>query len=196
MRLASKPGGRFDYVVGIMHDLTRESFLDLFGAPGAEHYAMRTFDPIFGAGFGARAAPGDIFWTSTLDVKGEEEALFGEGSFRFNDEWKLTLGGRLFDTKVDGATSASGLLEFLLTNPMCEFQFHESREGVRFHTKASITWNPTGNIMAYAWLRRVFDSAAPISTHRILGPISPVLCAGQLVELRNWHAYRLARSDP
>jgi iron complex outermembrane recepter protein len=162
MRLASKPGGRFDYVVGIMHDLTRESFVDLFGAPGAEQYATTTYDPIFGAGFGQRAAPGNIFYTSTLDVKGEEEALFGEGSFHFNDRWKITLGGRLFDTKVDGATSTSGLLEYLLTNPnVLSFDFTSPEKATGFTPKASITWNPTGNIMAYALASKGFRFGGP-----------------------------------
>jgi iron complex outermembrane recepter protein len=162
MRLASKPGGRFDYVVGIMHDLTRESFLDLFGAPGAEQYATTNFDPIIGAGFGQRAAPGNIFYTAPLDVKGEEEALFGEGSFHFNDQWKITLGGRLFDTKVDGATSASGLLYYLLTTPqVLSFDFTSSEKATGFTPKASITWNPTGNIMAYALASKGFRFGGP-----------------------------------
>jgi iron complex outermembrane receptor protein len=162
MRLASKPGGRFDYVVGIMHDLTRESFLDLFGAPGAEQYATTMYDPIFGAGFGQRAAPGNIFYTSILDFKGEEEALFGEGSFHFNDQWKITLGGRLFDTKVDGATSTSGLLEYLLTNPnVLSFDFTSPEKATGFTPKASITWNPTGNIMAYALVSKGFRFGGP-----------------------------------
>jgi iron complex outermembrane receptor protein len=162
MRLASKPGGRFDYVAGITHDLTRESFLDLFGAPGAEQYATRTFDPVFGPGFGQRAAPGDIFLTSTLDVKGEEEALFGEGSFHFNDQWKITLGGRLFDTKVTGATASSGLLEFLLTRPnVLSFDFASPEKATGFTPKASITWNPTGDIMAYALASKGFRFGGP-----------------------------------
>jgi iron complex outermembrane receptor protein len=162
MRLASKPGGRFDYVVGIMHDLTRESFLDLLGAPGAEQYATRIYDPIFGAGFGQRAAPGNIFYTAPLDVKGEEEALFGEGSFHFNDQWKITLGGRLFDTKVDGASSASGLLYYLLTAPrVLSFDFASAEKATGFTPKASITWNPTGDIMAYVLASKGFRFGGP-----------------------------------
>src|ERR1700722_5107408 len=162
MRLASKPGGRFDYLVGIMHDLTRESLFYFFGAPGAERYAMTTYDPIFGAGFGQRAAPGNIFYTSTLDVKGEEEALFGEGSFHFNDQWKITLGGRLFDTKVNGATSTSGLLEYLLTAPnVLSFNFTSPEKATGFTPKASITWNPTGDIMAYALASKGFRFGGP-----------------------------------
>jgi iron complex outermembrane recepter protein len=162
MRLASKPGGRFDYVVGIMHDLTRESILDLLDAPGAEQYATTTYDPIFGAGFGQRAAPGNAFLTSTLEVKGEEEAVFGEGSFHFNDQWKITLGGRLFDTKVDGATSSSGLLEYLLTVPnVLSFNFTSPEKATGFTPKASITWNPTSNIMAYALASKGFRFGGP-----------------------------------
>src|ERR1700730_1843469 len=162
MRLSFQPRGRFDYLVGIMHDLTRESILDRLDAPGAEQYATTTYDPIFGPGFGQRAAPGNAFLTSTLHVKGEEEALFGESSFHFNDQWKITLGGRLFDTKVDGATSTSGLLEFLLTNPnVLSFNFTSPEKATGFTPKASITWNPTGNVMAYALASKGFRFGGP-----------------------------------
>ena len=162
MRLASNPGGRFDYVVGIMHDLTRESFLDLFDAPGAEQYAQTNYDPVFGAGFGQRATPGNVIYTSILDFKGEEQALFGESSFHFNDRWKITLGGRLFDTKVDGATSASGLLYYLLTDPsVLSFDFAGPEKATGYTPKASITWNPTGNIMAYALASKGFRFGGP-----------------------------------
>jgi iron complex outermembrane recepter protein len=162
IRLASKAGGRFDYLVGIMHDLTRESFLDLFEAPGAEQYATRIYDPIFGAGFGQRAATGNIFFTATLDAKGEEEALFGESSFHFNDEWKITLGGRLFGTKVTGATASSGLLEYLTTVPsVLSFDFTSPEKATGFTPKASITWNPTSNIMAYALASKGFRFGGP-----------------------------------
>jgi len=162
MRLASKPGGRFDYLVGIMHDLTRESIIQYFGAPGAEQYATTNFDPVFGAGFGQRSAPGNIFYSSNLDVKGEEEALFGEGSFHFNDQWKITVGGRLFDTKVDGTNSASGLLEYLSTVPsVLNFSFTSPEKATGFTPKASLTWNPTSDIMAYALVSKGFRFGGP-----------------------------------
>ena len=162
MRLASKPGGQFDYVVGIMHDLTHESILDLFGAPGAEQYATTNYDPIFGPGFGQRAAPGNNFYTATLGVTGVEEALFGEGSFHFNDQWKITLGGRLFDTRVDGSTASSGLLEYLLTVPnVLSFNYASPEKATGFTPKASITWTPTADIMAYALASKGFRFGGP-----------------------------------
>lgn len=175
IRLASKAGGRFDYLVGIMHDLTRESLADLFGAPGAEQYATRTYDPILGAGFGQRAVPGNIFFTATNAAKGEEEAIFGEGSFHFNDEWKITLGGRAFDTKVTGAISESGLFEYLISNPsVLNFDFTSPEKATGFTPKASITWNPTSDIMAYALASKGFRFGGPnVNPPNPMNPFPP-----------------------
>jgi iron complex outermembrane recepter protein len=162
VRLASTPGGRFDYLVGGMHDLTRESILDTSGAPGAQQYATTVYDPIFGSGFGQRAVPNNIFLTSTLGAKGEEEALFGEGTFHFNDEWKATLGGRLFDTKLTGSTSTSGLLEYLLTNPnVLDFSYATPESAHGFTPKASVTWTPSADVMVYALASKGFRFGGP-----------------------------------
>jgi outer membrane receptor protein involved in Fe transport len=162
VRLASTPGGRFDYLVGAMHDLTREFFLDTFGATGAEQYATTVYDPIFGAGFGARSAPNDIFYTATLGAKGEEEAVFGEGTFHFNNQWKVTLGGRLFNTKLTGTTSSSGLLEFLLTNPnVLDFSYSSPESAHGFTPKASLTWTPSTDLMVYALASKGFRFGGP-----------------------------------
>jgi iron complex outermembrane recepter protein len=162
LRLASKASGRFDYLVGIMHDLTREALADQFSAPGAQQYATTTYDPIFGAGFGQRAVQGDIFFEGTDAAKGEEEAIFGEGSVHFNDEWKITLGGRAYDTQVTGAISASGLFEYLMSNPnLLNFNFTSPEKATGFTPKASITWNPTSNIMAYALASEGFRLGGP-----------------------------------
>jgi iron complex outermembrane receptor protein len=162
MRLASKPGGQFDYLVGIMHDLTRQEIIQSFGAPGAQQYATTNFDPVFGAGFGVQSTPNNLFYTSTDSVKGEEEAIFGEGSFHFNDQWKITLGGRLFDTKINGTNAASGLLEFLSTRPsVLSFSFTSPEQASRFTPKASLTWTPTNDFMAYALASKGFRFGGP-----------------------------------
>jgi iron complex outermembrane receptor protein len=175
LRLASKAGGRFDYLIGTMHDLTRESLALHFGARGAQQYATTTYDPIFGAGFGQRAVAGDIFFTGTNAAKGEEEAIFGEGSFHFNNEWKITLGGRAYDTKVTGAISASGLFEYLISNPrVLNFDFTSPEKATGFTPKASITWNPTSNIMAYALASKGFRFGGPnVNPPNPLNPFPP-----------------------
>jgi outer membrane receptor protein involved in Fe transport len=162
IRLASPTNQRFTYLVGAMRDLTREFFLDTFGAPGAEQYATTTYDPIFGTGFGARAAPDNIFYTATLGAKGEERALFGEGTFHFNDSWAATLGGRFFDTQVTGTTSASGLLEYLLTSPsVLDFSYSSPERSRGFTPKASVTWTATPDIMVYALASKGFRFGGP-----------------------------------
>jgi outer membrane receptor protein involved in Fe transport len=145
-----------------MRDLTREFFLDTFGAPGAQQYATTVYDPVFGPGFGARTAPDDIFFTATLGAKGEERALFGEATFRFNEHWAATLGGRLFDTQVTGSTTASGLLEYLLTNPnTASFAYSSSERARGFTPKASVTWTATPDVMVYALAAKGFRFGGP-----------------------------------
>jgi outer membrane receptor protein involved in Fe transport len=162
VRLASPAGSRFTYLVGAMRDLTREFFLDTFGAPGAQQYATTTYDPIFGPGFGAGAAPHDVFYTATLGAKGEERALFGEGTFHFNDRWAATLGGRFFDTQVSGTTSATGLLEYLTTNPnVLSFSYSSPERSRGFTPKASITWTATPDVMLYALASKGFRFGGP-----------------------------------
>ena len=162
VRLASPGNQRFTYLVGAMRDLTREFFLDTYGAPGAEQYATTVYDPIFGNGFGARAVPDNIFLTSTLGAKGEERALFGEGTFHFNDSWAATLGGRFFDTQVTGTTSSSGLLEYLLTSPsVLDFSYSSPERSRGFTPKASVTWTATPDVMVYALASKGFRFGGP-----------------------------------
>ena len=162
VRLASPIGQRFEYVVGAFHDTTHEFFLDLFSAPGAEQYATNTYDPIFGAGFGAKAAPNDILYNATLGAVGYESALFGEGTFHFNDAWKITLGGREYYEKVVGTTSAAGLLEYLLTAPnVLSFGYSSDQTAHGFTPKASVTWTPSQDIMGYALASKGFRFGGP-----------------------------------
>jgi len=162
VRLASPADRRFSYLVGAMRDLTREFFLYTFGAPGAQQFATTNYDPIFGAGFGAVTVPNDIFYTATLGANGEERALFGEATFHFNNRWAATLGGRLFDTQVTGTTSASGLLEYLLTNPnVLSFSYSSPERARGFTPKASLTWTATPDIMVYALAAKGFRFGGP-----------------------------------
>lgn len=162
VRLASPTGQHVTYLIGAMRDLTRESFLDLVGAPGAQQYATTVYDPLLGPGFGAEAAPGNILDTDINHVKGDERALFGEGAYHFDDSLSVTLGGRLFDTEISGSTSATGLLEYLATNPkVLSFSYSSPERSRGFIPKASITWNATTDIMVYALADKGFRFGGP-----------------------------------
>jgi iron complex outermembrane recepter protein len=162
IRLASPNAQHVTYLAGVMRDLTRDSFLDRIHAPGAEQYATTVYDPIYGARFGAGAAPNDILDTDLLHVEGDERAVFGEGTYRFDDHWAATLGGRLFDTQLNGSTSETGLLEYLATNPkVLSFSYSSLERSRGFTPKASITWNPTTCIMVYALADKGFRFGGP-----------------------------------
>ena len=162
VRLTSPGGERFTYLVGAMRDLTREYFLDLIGAPGAQQYATAVYDPIFGPGFGASAAPNDILYRDTLGVEGDERAVFGEGTYHFDDRWAVTLGGRLFDSQIIGGTSATGLLEYLATDPkVLSFSYASAERSRGFTPKASLTRNVTPDIMVYALVDKGFRNGGP-----------------------------------
>jgi len=162
VRLTSPSGERFTYLVGAMRDLTREYFLGLIGAPGAQQYATAVYDPIFGPGFGASAAPNDILYRDTLGVEGDERAVFGEGTYHFDDRWAVTLGGRLFDSQIIGATSATGLLEYLATDPkVLSFSYASAERSRGFTPKASLTRNVTPDVMVYALVDKGFRNGGP-----------------------------------
>jgi iron complex outermembrane recepter protein len=198
VRLASLSAERFTYLVGAMRDLTREYFLDLIGAPGAQQYATTVYGPIFGAGFGAGAATNNILDRDTLGAEGEERAVFGEGTYHFDDRWAVTVGGRFFDTQIMGSTSATGLLEYLATNPkVLSFSYSSAERSRGFTPKASITWNATNDIMVYALADKGFRYGGPnVNPPSTTNPFPPTYAPDSLWNYElgtrtNWFDRRL-----
>jgi iron complex outermembrane receptor protein len=162
VRLASRREQRVTYVIGAMRDLTHESFLDLIRAPGAQQYATTTYDSIFGPGFGTEAVPNDFLATSVLNVEGEERAVFGESTYHFDSRWALTFGGRLYDARIIGRSSNSGLLEYLATTPnVLSFSYSSAERSRGFTPKASASWNATIDVMVYALADKGFRFGGP-----------------------------------
>jgi iron complex outermembrane recepter protein len=198
VRLTSPSGERFTYLVGAMRDLTREYFLGLIGAPGAQQYATTVYDPIFGPGFGASAAPNDILDRDTLGVEGDERAVFGEGTYHFDDRWAVTLGGRLFDSQITGSTSATGLLEYLATDPkVLSFSYASAERSRGFTPKASLTRNVTPDIMVYALVDKGFRNGGPnVNAPSTTNPFPPTYAPDTLWNYElgtrtNWFDRRL-----
>jgi outer membrane receptor protein involved in Fe transport len=162
VRLASRKDQRVTYLIGAMRDLTHESFLDLIRAPGAQQYTTTTYDPVFGPGFGTAAAPNDLLATSILSAEGDERAVFGESTYHFDSRWALTLGGRLYDTRIIGKSSNSGLLEYLATTPnVFSFSYSSAERSRGFTPKASVSWNVTTDMMVYVLADKGFRFGGP-----------------------------------
>jgi iron complex outermembrane recepter protein len=159
VRLVSKPG-KFEYLVGAMYDRTKEVFDDRYFGTGAAASIEENWASTFGTGIGAISAPDDVFFTSILPFKGQEMALFGEGTYHFSDQWKLTLGGRLFKTKSENTAYSQGFF-LLFSGASLEQSLSGRQSGDGFNPKVSLTWTPDDDIMAYGVIAKGFRFGGP-----------------------------------
>jgi outer membrane receptor protein involved in Fe transport len=161
VRLASKPGGPLDYLIGAMHDQTFEHVYNFAEAPNAASVIDSVWGPVFGdPNIGDETAPGGVFLNADIPIHAQESAVFGEATWHFNDQWKVTLGGRFFDIKSSNHTVTSGFYDILaegVTNTDQQGSLHETG----FTPKASITWTPNSDLMVYALADEGFRFGGP-----------------------------------
>ncbi len=143
-----------------MRDDTQMDIRNLAGGPGTAAVIEALYGPLFGEGIGEISAPGDLFLNARIPVRGEENALFGEATYHFNDAWKMTLGGRAFDTKVENATLSSGFYTLLTTGELESAQTGTQKES-GFTPKLSVTWTPDDDFMAYGLVSKGFRYGGP-----------------------------------
>jgi iron complex outermembrane receptor protein len=156
VRLASPSSGRFEYLVGLFYDETRGEFDATFQAPGAAAGIDAMYGPVFGAGIGQQITSSTgVFENDISNEVGRETALFGEASYKLNDQWKLTLGGRLFNTKAEEEANNFGLFEVLGGGPANQ-TFDGTEKSTGFNPKASITWTANSDIMVYGLVSKGF----------------------------------------
>ena len=92
------------------------------------------------------------------DLKAKEMAVFGEASFNFTPELKLTAGGRLFKTETDSTSSQVGFSTFpggLNVSPT------DSNEQDGFSPKVSLTYTPNEDLMVYGLYSEGFRFGTP-----------------------------------
>jgi outer membrane receptor protein involved in Fe transport len=156
LRLSSKPGGRVDWLVGGMYFDSDKSLYETLGAQGAAGAFDRS--PLYGPGSGAVIAPdGEIFNAFGTQLSGSEAALFGEASLHLNEQWKLTVGGRLFRNKVRTTTTQEGFS----TYPGAPIVSTQQTEEDGFNPKVSLTWQATDDVMVYGLVSEGFRFGEP-----------------------------------
>ena len=138
VRLASPASNRLEYLVGAYHDSTRELIVDSLDAPAAE--------PVFGT---------SLLLEAPVRIKGRESAVFGEATWHFSEQFKATLGGRLFRTRLRTLTTQSG--PFVGDTVTTSGGSRESG----FSPKASVTWQPDQDHMVYALVSKGFRFGGP-----------------------------------
>ncbi len=156
LRLSSKPGGRIDWLVGGMYFDSDKRLYEKLGAQGAAAAFDRS--PLYGPGSGAVIAPdGEIFNAFGTQLSGSEAALFGEASLHFNQQWKLTVGGRLFRNKVRTTTTQEGFS----TYPGAPIVSTQQTEEDGFNPKVSLTWQASDDVMVYGLVSEGFRFGEP-----------------------------------
>jgi outer membrane receptor protein involved in Fe transport len=161
VRLASKPGGPLDYLIGAMHDETFEHVYNYAEAPNAASVIDATYGPLFGdPNIGDETAPGGVFLNADIPIHAQESAVFGEATWHFNDQWKATLGGRFFDIKSSNHTVTSGFYDILAQGVTSTDQQGSLKQS-GFTPKASITWTPSSDLMVYALADEGFRFGGP-----------------------------------
>lgn len=137
-RYASPVGRPIELLVGVFHNTTREQIRNTLVAPNAA------------AALGTTTA-----LDALVEIRARESAIFGEASLRFASDFKLTLGGRGFRTRLDSTTTSSGPLVGATT-----VQLGRSRES-GFNPKASLAWQPNDDVLVYALVSRGFRFGGP-----------------------------------
>lgn len=156
VRLASKGEAPFAWLIGGMYFESDKFLYERIGAAGA----AANFDasPLFGPGSGAVIAPdGEIFNSFFTDLKGKETALFGEASYNFTPDLKLTVGGRLFKTEIESLSTQVGFS----TYPGAPILSPSTDEQEGFSPKVSLTYTPNADLMIYGLYSEGFRFGTP-----------------------------------
>lgn len=85
----------------------------------------------------------------TVSYRSKEYAAFGEVTYRFNDQWRASVGGRSYDIKVQTNIDQGDPREGLQSNS-------GEQKGSGFSPKVSLTFEPNSAVMAYALVSKGF----------------------------------------
>ncbi|NEX91803.1 TonB-dependent receptor [Caulobacter sp. 17J65-9] len=149
MRLASDPGGKWDWVLGGFY-LKRRHDVDYFYRSTPEYLAAH----------GITGLPDEYYQRQYMHFNSHEKAVFGELAYHFNDQWWLTGGLRYGSTDAQGFTEGgynsyylyyainhfSGPLAILPIAPAAGVVAKEKGPS----WKLSLSYKPSANLTTYA----------------------------------------------
>jgi iron complex outermembrane receptor protein len=105
VRLASGSGGAFDWLVGAFYQEIDREYGQNLPTPGYDTFLARIGLPPSSA----FNAPPDTPYYSMVPYHFEQMALFGEGTYRFADQWSLTAGVRYYDFDEERELTFAGV---------------------------------------------------------------------------------------
>ncbi|SDF56610.1 MULTISPECIES: TonB-dependent receptor [unclassified Duganella] len=160
VRLASPDGGRFEWLVGASYQKTDKRFDEDISAQGAN--AVLT--PQVGAGL----LRGDFYHWGFSQTYGKDKSVFGEVSVNLDGGWKLTAGGRRYDTSLNSRSEYHGVL---YPDGLIIPIGYQAESG--FSPKLSVSYKPTPQTMYYAVASEGFRFGGANSLTPIAGFTTP-----------------------
>ena len=149
MRLASKDGGMFNWLIGFSRVQSDKTSYDQIFQNGAEAYVDAN-PADFGGYAGSVLAPNDRIYGYRSVLENKDAGIFGEVSVKPIPEIELILGGRYFWNEYSGdVLNQAGTLgagSYTATDSSGSVQ--EKENG--FTPKVTLAFRPNDDIMAYA----------------------------------------------
>lgn len=191
IRLVSTHGGPFSWVVGGFYNSMKFRSDSVERLPGfAEFAASPTGSAIYGGFYDGLVRPDGAEYVSFTRSKTEEQAVFGELSFKPIPQWQITAGGRYFryDTSITGGSDTPMTRSGRRRMPYPSLTIDPSR--VRsgqagddgFVWKFNTSFNFTPDLMAYATYSKGYRIGG---VNRVVPCIQPLPVGQNLCALPN-----------
>ena len=142
-RIVSALGGSFEYVAGVFYEDGERPFSSIAISQG--------FNDIFGFALIPEDSRGEIIFDTRLTRDQTQFALFGEGTYAFNDSWALTLGLRWFQFESDTTDDFTGF--FFPRIPTLPPGVSDE-DGV--NPKVALSYKATDDVLLYATAAKGF----------------------------------------
>lgn len=163
VRLASDGGGAFEWLVGAFYQDIDRDYGQNLPTPGYDALLTRLGLPT-SAGFNA---PPDTPYFSQVPYEFQQFALFGEGTWRFNEQWALTGGLRYYDFDEERLLTFAGVFADVgYTRQPGE----TSSDG--FSPRVILSFEPNEDVLLTAQVARGFRLGG------INDPLNVTLCSG------------------
>ena len=147
VRLASDGGGAFDWLVGAFYQEIDREYGQNLPTPGYDAFLARIGLPPSSA----FNAPPDTPFYSKVPFTVEQIALFGEGTWRFADQWSLTGGVRYYDFDEERELTFAGVFADV---GYTRVKGETSSDG--FSPRAILSFEPNDDVLLTAQVARGF----------------------------------------
>ncbi len=172
IRLASADDGNFIWLVGAFYQQVDREYGQALPTPGYDVILQRRF----GATSVDFGAPPDNPYFSDLTYDFQQFGVFGEGTWRFNDQWSLTGGLRYYDFEEDRLLTFAGVFADM---GYTDEPGSTSSDGVS--PRAILSFRPNEDVLVTAQAARGFRLGG------INDPLNVTLCQGDDINTYGGH---------